>query len=222
MTTTRPVLDPDELTPLPARLEQLLDSPVVTGCAERLGLTGPERILRCPATGQTLAALRQAGPGDAARAVVVARAAQQDWTQTDPAERAQVLLRLHGLIRRHEELILDLIQAETGKARAHAYDEVLHAYSLCRHLGRTAPRVLAEQGRRGAVPFLTRTRVQHVPMGVVGFISPWNYPLSLGGNDLLAALAAGNTVVHKPDSQTTLTAVLLRELALRAGLPAEA
>lgn len=66
---------------------------------------------------------------------------------------------------------------------------------------------------------LTKTRTQHYPLGVVGLISPWNYPLSLGVGDVLAALSAGNAVVHKPDSQTTLTAILLRRLAIEAGLP---
>lgn len=66
---------------------------------------------------------------------------------------------------------------------------------------------------------LAKTRTQHYPLGVVGFISPWNYPLSLGVGDVLAALSAGNAVVHKPDSQTTLTAILQRRLAIEAGLP---
>lgn len=70
----------------------------------------------------------------------------------------------------------------------------------------------------GALPVLTKTRTQHYPLGAVGLISPWNYPLSLGVGDVLAALSAGNAVVHKPDSQTTLTAILLRRLAIEAGL----
>ena len=215
-----PEPDPDFLPPIPPRLEQFLASPVVTEFPERMGLTGPQTLRRNPATGQRLGAGREAARGETARAVVAARAAHREWAATPATERAQVFLTLHGMIRRHEELLLDLIQAETGKARAHAYDEILDAYNICRYVGRTAPKVLAEEGRRGAVPLLTRTRVQHVPVGVVGFITPWNYPLSLGANDLFSALAAGNAVVHKPDSRTTLTAVLMRELALRAGLPA--
>src|SRR5699024_2002260 len=84
-----------------------------------------------------------------------------------------------------------------------------------------APRYLRPERRRGAIPVLTRTEVTHTPLGVIGFITPWNYPLTLGATDLFAALAAGNAVVHKPDSQTSLTAILMRRLAIAAGLPAE-
>ncbi len=68
-------------------------------------------------------------------------------------------------------------------------------------------------------PVLTRTEVNRLPKGVVGLISPWNYPFTLAMSDGLPALMAGNAVVAKPDSQTTLTALLGAELLERGGVP---
>lgn len=158
---------------------------------------------------------------DVDRAYASARIAGRTWASRSPEHRAKVLLRLHSALRRHEDLLLDIVQHETGKARIHAYDEILDTYNLCRHYGVTTPARLRPQRRRGAVPGLTRTEVTRTPLGVVGFITPWNYPLTLGATDLFAALAAGNAVVHKPDSQTTLTAIIMRRLAIACGLPAE-
>lgn len=156
---------------------------------------------------------------DVEQAFASSRIAQRAWSSRTPAERARVLMRLHSALRRHEDLLLDVIQYETGKARIHAFDEVLDTYNVCRHYAVTAPRLLRPEHRRGAVPGLTRTLVDRSPLGVVAFITPWNYPLTLGASDLLAALTAGNAVVHKPDSQTTLTTILMRRLAIASGLP---
>ena len=92
-------------------------------------------------------------------------------------------------------------------------------YNCARFYAVNIRKAFGTERHPGALPVLTKTRTQHYPLGVVGLISPWNYPLSLGVGDVLAALSAGNAVVHKPDSQTTLTAILLRRLAIEAGLP---
>ncbi|MCT1367096.1 succinic semialdehyde dehydrogenase [uncultured Kocuria sp.] len=200
---------------LPRRLgdfltENLADDVVGTGDA--LEITAPALSIR-------LASLPSATAADVRRAAAHARGAQEGWARRPVRERAAILLRLHDEIRRNEALILDVIQAETGKSRLHAYDEILDAYNVCRFVGRSAEDALARERRRGALPMLTSTSVDHLPMGLVGFITPWNYPVSLGATDLLAALVAGNAVVHKPDSQTVLSAILLRRLAMSAGLP---
>ena len=75
---------------------------------------------------------------------------------------------------------------------------------------------------RGAVPGLTQVKEIRVPKGVVGVISPWNYPFYLGVGDVIPALLAGNAVVSKADSQTALTLLHARELMAEAGLPADA
>ncbi|WP_101652977.1 succinic semialdehyde dehydrogenase [Brevibacterium ihuae] len=205
------------LLALPERLREFLAADPLADAAG----SGPAIEVDAPFTGERLASFAANTAADVERKVRTAAIAARAWANRPVRERAAVLLRLHTLIRSHEELLLDVIQAENGKSRQHAYDEVLDAYNVCRYYGVTAPRVLRPQPRRGAVPGLTTTRVDHSPLGVVGFISPWNYPLSLGGTDLLAALAAGNAVVHKPDSRTPLSAVLVRRLAVSAGLPAD-
>lgn len=183
--------------------------------------TGSPIHVTAPALGRTIASVPGATTEDVRRAAERSRAARVAWSDRPATDRAAVLLRLHGEIRRHEALLLDTIQAETGKSRIHAYDEIMDAYNVCRFVGRAAPRVLREERRRGAIPGLTSTIVHHAPVGTVGFITPWNYPVSLGGTDLLSALAAGNAVVHKPDSATVLSAVLMRRLAVAAGLPSD-
>lgn len=187
--------------------------------ADDLLSTGPQFDARAPGLNARLSTLPSATAEDVRRAAAYARSAQQGWARRPVRERAAVLLRLHDEIRRNEALILDVIQAETGKSRIHAYDEVLDAYNVCRFAGYDAPGALARERRRGALPGLTGTSVDHLPMGVVGFITPWNYPVSLGATDLLSALVAGNAVLHKPDSTTTLSALLLRRLAVSSGLP---
>ncbi|RBP67118.1 succinate-semialdehyde dehydrogenase/glutarate-semialdehyde dehydrogenase [Brevibacterium sanguinis] len=200
------------LTP---RLEEFLD----TSPYREASGSGDPSIGVEPFTGLEISRFRTNTATDVDRAFASARIAARAWAARTPAERARVLMRLHSALRRHEDLLLDIVQYETGKARIHAYDEILDTYNVCRHYAVTAPRLLRPVRRRGAVPGLTRTEVDRPPLGVVGFITPWNYPLTLGATDLFAALAAGNAVVHKPDSQTTLTAIAMRRLAVAAGLP---
>lgn len=175
--------------------------------------SGAQRTALMPFTGEELFSFPTTTPEDVAAAVTTARAG------VGQGNRGRILLKLHDLIRKHEELILDLIQAENGKSRSHAYDEVMDLYNCARFYGVNIRKAFGSARHPGALPVLTKTRTQHYPLGVVGLISPWNYPLSLGVGDVLAALSAGNSVVHKPDSQTTLTAILVRRLAIEAGLP---
>ena len=114
-----------------------------------------------------------------------------------------------------QDALLDVVQAETGKARGHAFEEVMDVAVTARYYGRTAGNLLAPQRRAGAIPGLTRTVELRHPLGLVGLITPWNYPLTLGVSDALPALVAGNAVLHKPDTQTVLTALLGRSLADR-------
>lgn len=131
------------------------------------------------------------------------------------------MLRFHDLVLSHRDELLDLIQAETGKNRASAFDEVLDVAVTARHYAFAAAGLLAPERVKGALPVLTRTVVERAPVGVVGVISPWNYPLSMVVSDAVPALLAGNAVVLKPDSATPLTALKAAELLSAAGLPAE-
>jgi succinate-semialdehyde dehydrogenase/glutarate-semialdehyde dehydrogenase len=126
---------------------------------------------------------------------------------------------MHDLVLDRQSEVLDLIQLESGKVRADAYEEVGEVALVCRHYARRAERYLASRHRMGLVPFLFDTTEEYRPAGVVGVIAPWNYPLTLGISDALPALVAGNAVVVKPDSKTTLTALWAADLLQQAGLP---
>ncbi|MGN6250310.1 MAG: succinic semialdehyde dehydrogenase [Marmoricola sp.] len=198
-----------------------LEPGYVRSLTERvLATTGRSVTSYAPATGQPLGSVPQSDAADVREAFARARRAQQAWQRTGPDERAAVLLRLHDLVLDRQEEILDLICRESGKARKHAFDELLHVALTARYYGRTARRHLSPERRLGVIPGLTRVEVDHVPVGVVGVISPWNYPFTLALCDGLPALLAGNAVVLKPDAQAVLTALLGARLLEEAGLPA--
>jgi succinate-semialdehyde dehydrogenase/glutarate-semialdehyde dehydrogenase len=135
------------------------------------------------------------------------------------AEREEVIRRFHDLVIDRQEEGLDLVQMESGKSRADALVELLDVPFVARYYGYHGADALARESRRGAIPLLTRVEVNHVPVGVVGIIAPWNYPLSMGITDALPALLAGNAVVIKPAEQTPLTALWAADLLYAAGLP---
>ncbi|MDH6578097.1 succinic semialdehyde dehydrogenase [Kitasatospora sp. MAP5-34] len=174
-----------------------------------------------PLTGDRLASLPRSTPADVEKAYELARRAQRSWAALPVGRRAAVLLRFHDLLLKRQDEVLDLIQAETGKTRLHAFEEIMAATLGARHYGRRAPSYLRDRRRGGALPVLTHTVESRRPKGVVGLISPWNYPLELSISDALPAFAAGNAVVNKPDTQTALTALWARELLIEAGLPAD-
>jgi succinate-semialdehyde dehydrogenase / glutarate-semialdehyde dehydrogenase len=172
-----------------------------------------------PFTAAPLGAVPRCTPEDVGAALDRARTAQAAWARTSFAERKRVLLRFHDLVLARQEEVLDLIQLESGKARRHAFEEVLDVAIVARYYANTAAKHLKTQRRRGALPLLTAAYEHRHPLGVVGIIAPWNYPLALGISDATPALAAGNAVVVKPDSQTPFTALWGFALLEEAGLP---
>lgn len=150
-------------------------------------------------------------------AFTTARQAQQHRPTT--SQLCAIFLRYHDLILQEQTRLLDVIQRESGKARSHAFDEMLDVAITSRHYAKIAGKLLKEQRVKGALPLLTSTTVQREPHGVVGVIAPWNYPLSLAVSDAIPALLAGNAVVLKPDLKTSETALLAAELMYQAGLP---
>ena len=158
---------------------------------------------------------------DVTAAIDRGRAVQPGWLQTPLRQRANVVLAFHDLLVDRQDEVLDLIQWETGKGRLHAWQEIAQVATIARHYARKAKEYLADNPVRGMVPVLTKVREVRVPKGVVGIISPWNYPLYLGVGDVLPALLAGNAVVSKADSQTPLTLLWTRALLAEAGLPAD-
>jgi succinate-semialdehyde dehydrogenase / glutarate-semialdehyde dehydrogenase len=199
-----------------------IDTARLEGLARRAAATGEREPLEIekPYTGELLGIVPRCTPDDVAAAVDRAREAQATWRRTGFAERKRILLRLHDLVLARQEEILDLLQLESGKARKHAFEEVLDVAIVARYYANTAQRHLATRRRRGALPLMTATWEYHHPVGVVGIIAPWNYPLSLSISDAIPALAAGNGVVLKPDAQTPYSALWGAELLEEAGLPA--
>lgn len=214
MNTTREVRTDQARFPTPpddAILAELLGRAVATG-SKRLPVVAPY-------LGRSIAELPQSTRKDVTEAFRTARLAQREWAKRTPRQRAEVLLRLHDLVLDRQSEALDLIQWENGKARAHAYEEVADVALSSRYYARGGPGHLAPRRRSGLLPVLTQVLELHHPVGVVGVVSPWNYPLALGASDTLAALLAGNAVVQRPDPQTSLTCLWAARLAEEAGLP---
>lgn len=200
------VLEPDDLRTLARRVVTSTGAGTATHHA--------------PWTRAPLATLPQSTPADVAVAARRARAAQRRWAAVPVRQRARLLLRVHDLLLSRQSDVLDLVQLENGKARAAAFEEVADVALVARHLGVRAPRYLAPSRRAGLVPGLTSVQVHRDPVGVVGVVAPWNYPLSLTLGDVLPALAAGDAVLLRPDPQTPLTALWAVELLEDAGMPA--
>lgn len=175
--------------------------------------------ISAPFTGQELAQIPVGTQADVDEAFKRARAAQKKWARMAPEKRGEVLHHFHDLLFTHSEQLLDLLQAETGKNRASAHEELVHTAITARYYGNQGPKLLEPKRAHGAVPVLSKTTVYHHPKGVVGVIAPWNYPLTLAVSDALAALMAGNAIVLKPDSTTPFTALFAVDLLYRAGLP---
>ena len=175
-----------------------------------------------PATGKKIYDLPQLSVGQVAKAVADARLAQPSFAAMPVKARAAALFALHDLLLNNQDKLMDLLQLETGKSRAHAFEEVAGSLGSTRYFAKIAPKVLKKQITNSGVPFVTRSYVTYSPVGVVGVITPWNYPLALQMLDVLPALAAGNTVVQKADNQTALVSLYARKLAIEAGIPESA
>src|SRR6187455_1453094 len=168
-----------------------------------------------PATEQPIAELEQAGVEETDEAVERARAAFPAWRAVAPSDRARLLRRVASLVEEHAEELAGIESRNVGKpisgARAEVgmVAEVFHYYAgaVDKHHGETIPVA-------GGVDLTFRE-----PLGVVGLIVPWNFPLNIASWKLGPALACGNAVVLKPAELTPLSALRLAELALEAGIP---
>ena len=171
-------------------------------------------------TGEPLGQVPHCTAADVIAAAERARAVQRGWAARPVAERAQVLLRFHDLVLRRQDEVLDLIQLENGKARRHAFEEVADVCITARYYAHTAEQYLKPKRRQGIQLVLTEVWEHHHPKGLVGIISPWNYPLTLGISDAIPAIVAGNAVLAKPDDRTPFSALWAVRLLEEAGMPA--
>ena len=197
----------------PAVLERLKEAIPLAG--DETGTTSVE----IPFTGEKLGDVPVCTAASVRKAVGRARNEQTAWAERSFGERAAVFVRLHDLILGQQDQILDLVQLETGKARKHAFEEVADVALVARYYAHHSERHVGPQRRRGVLPGLTTAWEYHLPRGVVGIITPWNYPLTLAVSDAIPALMAGNGVILKPDRQTPFTALWAIDLLREAGLP---
>ena len=184
----------------------------------REALSGTADVVRDPATGEVVADITLAGPDDVEAAVAAARQAFPGWSGATPAERSAALHALAGLLEAEAE---DLAQTESRQAGkpirlAREFDVPGTIDNTAFFAG--AARTLEGQATAEYSADHTSS-IRREPVGVVGSIAPWNYPLQMAAWKVLPAVAAGNTIVLKPSELTPLTTLRFAELATQAGVP---
>lgn len=170
-----------------------------------------------PATGEVIDTVPKGDREDVRRAVDAAEAAFASWSRTAPAERSRVLYRIAELARARIDELATTLTREQGKPIREAMAEINAFANTCEYYAGLTGRV-----RGSHTPFSTGDGyfiVTKRPVGVVGAILPWNFPVSLLGWKVAPGIAAGNTFVVKPASTTPLTTLMVAELLVKAGLP---
>jgi benzaldehyde dehydrogenase (NAD) len=178
---------------------------------------GPANVVDA-SSGQVIASIGLNGPADVTRAASEAKQAQPAWAAKFPSERANILNRAADLLEQNAEELIGWIIRETGSIQPKAAIEIEHSAGFIRHAAASAiePNGLMlasmDAGRRNYA--------KRVPHGVVGVISPFNFPLVLSMRAVAASLALGNAVVHKPDPRTPISGgIIIARVFEEAGLP---
>jgi succinate-semialdehyde dehydrogenase/glutarate-semialdehyde dehydrogenase len=174
-----------------------------------------------PFTGDTAGTLPACQEADMREAFERAREAQEEWAARPVEEREEIILDAHDMTLDRDGEFLDVVQVETGKSRKHAHEEVMDVAMNARYYGHRAEGLLSRKRKKSGIPGAQKTWEYHQPVGVVGMITPWNYPLSLTISDAIPALLAGNAVVIKPAPDTPYSALKSKELLEDAGLPSD-
>lgn len=179
---------------------------------------------RDPATGELWRSFPTTSAADVEAAVARARQAQPAWAATPLGDRIQMLRRFHDVLYRRRHEVADIITRENGKPLAEALStEITIAMDFANFYAAEAPRFLRGKWRTGATMGMMRKRVKilHDPYGVVGIISPWNYPFMLATVEIFPALVTGNTVLLKPSEFTPSCGAMIGTLFAEAGVPAD-
>jgi len=175
-----------------------------------------------PTTGEIIAETKRHSEADLSAAVARAREAQAEWHRRGLARRSRIIRAIAPLIAERAKELTDTICATTGKPRVDALGtELLPAALLCRYYPRLAKRTLRPKRiKTSSVLFFNkRSLLVREPYGVIGIISPWNYPLGIPMHELVQALLAGNTVVFKAATQSQPVGEAMIDLFRDAGLP---
>ncbi len=171
-----------------------------------------------PATGEVIATIETVGAAETEQAIAAADIAMQSWKARPAKERADILRVWYNLIMANQEDLAIIMTSEQGKALPESRGEITYAASFVEWFAEEARRVygdviaLPQTDRRGVII--------KQPVGVVGAITPWNFPSAMITRKAAPALAVGCAIVIKPSSDTPLSALALAELADRAGIPA--
>src|SRR5512140_304250 len=171
-----------------------------------------------PGTGEVIAHAARGHAADVDRAVEAAKRAfhSHAWHNMDPFQRGRLMLAWAHVVEQHAEALARLLSLENGKPLRDARDEIQVVIRNLEYYGGWADK---SDGRVLRVPGNVLDYVLHEPLGVIGHIIPWNYPLDIFARGVAPCLAVGNTVVVKPAEETPLSAVALARMASEAGLP---
>jgi len=173
---------------------------------------------RSPATGELIGTFPRSGPEDVDRAVEAARAAYEEWRLVPAPARGEILYRFGALVREHKDELALLMSREMGKVLPEAGGDVQEAIDMSfymagegrRLFGQTTPSELRDKFNMSV----------RMPIGVVGVITPWNFPIAIPSWKIAPALVCGNTVVFKPATDTPALGERFVELLVEAGVPA--
>jgi acyl-CoA reductase-like NAD-dependent aldehyde dehydrogenase len=175
-----------------------------------------------PATGQVIASVNAVAPDEVPALVSRARSAQPGWEALGFEGRARILRRAQKWVLDNSDRVSRTIVSENGKAYEDALlAEVAYAAGAFGFWAKNASKYLADERIRSSSPFVLGRKLvlRYAPVGVVGVIGPWNYPLTNSFGDCIPALAAGNSCVLKPASLTPLTSLFMAEGLRECGLP---
>ena len=175
-----------------------------------------------PATGEVIATVPELGAQDVRRLVAAAHEAQPTWEAVGFEGRAEVLLAARDWMAANAERVVTTIVGETGRPVDETqFAELSYGLAALEFWPNMAPGYLGDERIESASPFVRGRRlvVRYAPIGVVGVIGPWNYPLNNSFGDCIPALAAGNAVVLKPSEVTPLTSLLMAEMLAECELP---
>ena len=170
-----------------------------------------------PADGETLGVFPRSGPAEVDRAVEAAKAAFEEWRLVPAPKRGEILFHLAHVLEREKEALTDLMTHEMGKVKAEAGGDVQEAIDITYYMagegrrlfGQTTPSELRDKWNMSV----------RQPIGVVGAITPWNFPIAIPSWKMIPALVCGNTVVLKPASDTPALGARFVELLAEAGIP---
>src|SRR5258708_28965828 len=170
-----------------------------------------------PSTGEVIESFPRSGKAEVDRAVAIARAAWDDWRLVPAPERGNILFRFAELLRRDKPSLSDLMTREMGKVKAEAGGDIQEAIDMAYYMGGEGRRLFGQ-----TTPSELRDKFMmsvRMPVGVVGAITPWNFPIAIPAWKLTPALVCGNTVVLKPAEDTPLSVYNLVQVLTEAGVP---